>query len=174
MFYDLSLLYFVSLDSLIGSVLIVTPILSSEFASLIFSVLLLQLKFLFSSDIYFRFSCSGLMMPLVSFTPFSFPSLTLLSLSSPFMLHPFFPTLISLFWLSITKSNAFALLSSFDSLFSSCPSILFMSCYSIFNLLNTFFKFSSRGRWNKARLKVFFSYCCCYHLEMVEGILVVI
>ena len=105
-----------------------------------FSVLLLQLLFLFSSDISVGFSSSVLRKPPVSFTPFSFPSLTLLSLSSP-LLHHFFPKLTSLFWLSITKSNAFALLSSSDSSVNSCPSIISSSSCSIFNLLNTFYSF---------------------------------
>ena len=54
-----------------------------------------------------------------------------------------FVTLTSLFWLSITKSNACASLSSSYSSFNSRPSILFylFSCCSVFNFLNTFFSF---------------------------------
>ena len=103
-----------------------------------FFKLLVQLLFWFSSNISVRLSSSALMKPPFSYTHFSFRSLTLLSLS-PF-LHPSFPYLTSLFWLSITKSKTFALLSSSDS-FSSCPSILFSSCFSVFSLLNTFFSF---------------------------------
>ena len=104
-----------------------------------FFKLLVQLLFWFSSNISVRLSSSALMKPPFSYTHFSFPSLTLLSLS-PF-LHPSFPYLTSLFWLSITKSKTFALLSSSDSSFSSCPSILFSSCFSAFSLPNTFFSF---------------------------------
>ena len=103
-----------------------------------FFKLLVQLLFWFSSNISVRLSSSALMKPPFSYTHFSFRSLTLLSLS-PF-LHPSFPYLTSLFWLSITKSKTFALLSSSDS-FSSCISILFSSCFSVFSLLNTFFSF---------------------------------
>ena len=104
-----------------------------------FFKLLVQLLFWFSSNISVRLSSSALMKPPFSYTHFSFRSLTLLSLS-PF-LHPSFPYLTSLFWLSITKSETFALLSSSDSSFSSCPFILFSSCFSVFSLLNTFFSF---------------------------------
>ena len=96
--------------------------------------------FLFSSDFSVRFSSSAFMKPPFLFTPFSFPFLTLLSFSSPF-LHTSFYNFPSLFWLSITKSKAFVLLSSSDSSFNSCPSILFSSCCSIFNLFNNFFSF---------------------------------
>ena len=92
LFYDLSLLYFSLLIFTIGSVLLVNPILSRESASFVFCVLLLQLLFLFSSDISVRFSSSALMKPPFFFTPFSFPAQTLLSLFSPF-LYPSVPIL---------------------------------------------------------------------------------
>ena len=135
MFYDLSLLYFVSLDSLIGSVLIVTPILSSEFASLIFSVLLLQLV-----SVLFRYFCQ--IFFLCPHEASSFFHSFLFSFSHTFVaffsyLISLFPMLTSLFWLSITKSIVFALVSSSDSSFNCCPSILSSSCCSIFKLLNT-------------------------------------
>ena len=86
-----------------------------------------------------RFSSSALMNLPFCFTLFSFPSLTLLSISP--LLNPSFPNLTSLYWLSITKPKAFALSSPSDSYFSFCPSILFSSCFSIFDLLNTLFSF---------------------------------
>ena len=108
-------------------------------------MLLLQLKFLFSSKYFFQIfllwshEASGFFHSIL----FSF-SHTFVT-SPPFLLHPFFPILPSLFWLSITKSNAFALSLSSDSLFNCCLSIiLFTSCCSIFNLLNTFSSFSSQ------------------------------
>ena len=75
----------------------------------------------------------------VSFTSFSFSSPTL-SVLSPFLFSSI-PNLTSLFFISITNSEALVLLSSSsDSFFTSCPSILL--CWSsTFNLPNTFFSF---------------------------------
>ena len=108
LFYDLSLLYFSLLIFTIGSVLLVNPILSRESASFVFCVLLLQLLFLFSSDISVRFSSSALMKPPF----FSLLSLFLLKHFCPFFLLSYillFLSLSSLFCLSITNSKAFAL-----------------------------------------------------------------
>ena len=139
-FYGLSFLYFAPLDNLllVQSYLLLLYYPENVFLFFFFK-LLVQLLLWFSSNISVRLSSSALMKPPFSYTHFSFPSLTLLSLS-PF-LHPSFPYLTSLFWLSITKSKTFALLSSSDSSFSSCPSILFSSCFSAFSLPNTFFSF---------------------------------
>ena len=140
-FHDLSLLYFAPLDNLL--------LVQFYLLLLYYPENLLLLFFCVATpafvSVLFRHFCRIFFLcpqgkPPVSFTPFSFPSLTLLSLSSP-LLHHFFPKLTSLFWLSITKSNAFALLSSSDSSVNSCPSILSSSSCSIFNLLNTFYSF---------------------------------
>ena len=146
--YGLSRLYFVPLHNLL-----LVPLylwLPYWICFFFLCILLLRLLFKYSSDISVWFSSSALIKHAFSLTAFSFYSLTLLSVS--LFLHPFFSNLTSLFWLSFEKSKTFALLLSSDSSVTSCPSILFRNCCSIFNLPNTSFSF-----WSLISITVLFS-----------------